>query len=174
MGTKETTGTTLEILAPYLAYDPTLQHDSGKNYTIARLRLDGEVEVWEVATNPNAEPQEAQIGDLSEFLPVLYAFEDLVKPLEDGTVPAVEVAGIIAGKTDWKVLEFNRSRVIVLQDRNDFECIIKHMIDPDCGWTFDVYSGKAHQQLLDVCGAYDYLRSKHFAVNLEPHQYVRK
>lgn len=113
-------------------------------------------------------------GSHEGFMPVLRPFSALCTPLEDGPVPALEVAKLIAGDAEWSIVKFSKGRVIVLEDRRGNECVIKDMVSPAIGWTFDVYAGCTHQSLLDVCGAYDYLRSKHFAVGLEPGQFIPK
>ncbi|TGE29776.1 hypothetical protein [Hymenobacter metallicola] len=106
--------------------------------------------------------------DLEYVTPVLRSFEDLCIPLEDGTVPAVEVAKIIGpDKYDWaraRAESFNGHKYIVVFHHNGSELFTLYNDD----------YGLSECSLHDGLRAIAYLRSKHFAVNLTPDQYIRK
>lgn len=87
-------GTSLEVLAPYLPYGVELM-ELKDGAPVARR--------WPVLTALYAASKTALLGaheypvPLVSLLPVLRPFSQLCQPLEDGTVPAVEVAKLALG-----------------------------------------------------------------------------
>lgn len=106
------------------------------------------------------------------LLPILRPFSALCTPLEGGKVPAVALANIILFPFNgWVATEVNEN-VIEVGFPGFSRMVVRHMIDGE--WAIDVWSGTVHQIPGNMCAAYDYLRSRHFAVNLEPHQFIAK
>jgi hypothetical protein len=188
--TATTTGTTIEVLAPYLPYAIEVQYtepaECGENpdgsiiFEEATMRqklagllahgegiggagtaiLLGEIDYFGEYDGDD----EIQIGRL---LPVLRPLEDLIKPLANGTVPAVELARMIfddmVGEGGEITAGFDHFGNCVVAEG----CARVMAIHPD--WTMSPEDG-----LHAGPAEYAYLRRHHFAVGLEPHQYIAK
>lgn len=175
--------TTLEILAPYLPYGIRVASqwtDGSNNTTGVLLGIDMSVEspvIWTAGEN-------AFRSSCANVLPVLRAFADLCTPLEDGTVPAREFAKLCLGdEVGWKKgyahyqpkdedEEYGDCEETVEvggDDKWEPDNRIEVTIYPDWTWY-----GHGRNENCAPAAAIDYLRSKHFAVGLEPHQFIRK
>ncbi|GGG60553.1 hypothetical protein [Hymenobacter glacieicola] len=175
--TATSTGTTLEVAAPCLPYEPRFayQGEAGE-YEILRLALDGQtVDIIKAGTDGDS----FEVS-LSELTPILRPFEALVKPLADGTVPAVEVAKLLAN--DWaarysyQVHEVRRNRVTVRLMQWDAEVgeTLVGDISILADWSFFLEDEGEISHLENLLQSYTQLRSLHFAVGLEPHQFIAK
>ena len=158
-----TTGTTLEILAPYLPYGIDVQimdaYQPNTRRQLASLFYDTRAHVHKMSTDGSRIELGNLAIDIDRLLPVLRSFADLCTPLADGTVPTVEIRklwGLQAMDGDTEQ-EYNGMVLRILQGQE----IGKYAMSIEV--TFD-----------DIANALDYLRRHHFAVGLEPHQYIRK
>jgi hypothetical protein len=175
--------TTLEILAPYLPYGIEVEACSPDGFRALftgisdALPEENPVHVRTVEdgwTSNSCWPYE-------DVKPVLRSFADLCTPLEDGTVPAIEVAKLatwvpaeleqphylwLSSGAEHDEDEYGNEYVCVrlckLNGPNDLLYIFSH-------WDIVTPNGFSNQ----FC-VFDYLRSKHFAVGLTPEQYIRK
>ena len=157
-------GTTLEILAPYLPYGIELETgiDNGLRgrKALHSLTKDGYLEVYNIYGG-------VQATLFTDVLPVLRPFAQLVEPLPDGTVPAVELAKQLfddmVGEGGEISAGFDHFGNVVVTDGP--VCVM--CIYPS--WLIRVEEG-----LFAGPAEYDYLRRKHFAVGLQPHQFIEK
>lgn len=172
--------TSIEILAPYLPYGIEVEAEVVKDLEKRRAVLVGITHDLE-DREPNERPVSVSLLQersrwrwfpYSQVTPILRSFEDLVKPLEDGTVPAKELL-LIIDKDRWahlfksyiKRLFVDGDSLMMEVDGAAYEresytklaCLRSHI------WGDDMKATAA-----------DYLRSKHFAVGLQPHQYIKK
>lgn len=170
-----TQGTTLEILAPYLPYKVEMAWVEAPNDMLGHgyyLRSLSDFEGHEVAISNRASRESFDWYPYSMVLPVLRPFSQLCTPLEDGTIPACQLANLIyAGSedpiTDAEFKDVSAgfghfNELVVTVDGAGIMCIYSD-------WLIDTYGN-----CMVPPAAYDYLRSLHFAVNLEPHQYIAK
>jgi len=189
MSTAATQGTSIEVLAPYLPYGIELQtvwtdgsenmrcvfrgwrHKDLSPYRIDATYILGDGEdKWEAGIS--LEPSKA--------LPVLRSFADLCSPLPDGTIAVVELAKFLVADSDddlslLRATHWKKNRYIKKEHISvSFPLSAGHsrnylMIYSD--WFF--YPGVRHTAF-NYAAAINYLRSQHFAVGLEPHQYICK
>ena len=174
MQTETTMGTMLEILAPYLPYG--IEVETG----IGRCRI-LDVNLRSGTANPISAALAADVENgawSTEFFgfdhitPVLRSFADLCTPLADGTVAACEVARAVlttAPRLNWGRVSIDQpgtGEVVVYVDNHSGVGFQKVSIWPD-DWVITGGSGSTLK-------AYDYLRSKHFAVGLSADQFIRK
>ena len=163
--------TTLEILAPYLPYGIRVASqwtDGSNNTTGVLLGIDMSVEspvIWRDGEHDFR-------SSYANVLPVLRSFEDLQKETVFSRPILKELAQlfvgervpIIAGPYIYAdcIDEILGSVTVTISTREDdrLECTI---------WSDG--TGEVDGQPLQLS---DYLRSKHFAVGLEPHQFIRK
>jgi hypothetical protein len=153
MATQTTTGTTFEVLAPYLPYGIELQNPQGQRSKLIRLDIADKAEGILV--------EAGYVGKPCLCLPVLLPFSALCTPLEDGAVPAVRVIELERGGP----YDYERYSVR-LNDRVLW-------LNAGFGWRSVISIGDFECQTLSALTA-QYLRSLHFAVGLEPSQYVEK
>ena len=90
-------GTTLEILAPYLPYGIEVAHAGWGRGVLSSIHAGrpsaGTEHLGRLVVDYKTEHGHAnKLLSPADVLPVLRSFADLCTPLEDGTVPAVEVA----------------------------------------------------------------------------------
>lgn len=190
METQQATGTTLEILQGYFAHKIEVDvryadvPDVDRGHLVS-LRLDDpSVEVQFPAPGKFPFPFVQVHIQPSECLPVLYAFEDLIKQMPDGTVPAVTLAKLIFQEEDYTYVAMlytakenggvAKVEVIVSENgSNDYQTLVVYE-----GWGLSSYytdeDGAEEVSSVSTDGAWDILRSMHIAVNLEPHQFIRK
>ncbi|MBF9140812.1 hypothetical protein [Hymenobacter properus] len=162
-------GTTPEILAPYLPYGIPLQTPFDNPRTLSGLQMgDGPC-----AACKSAEGWESWLG-LEYIKPILRSFSQLVEPLADGTVPAVEVAKMALAdcfdELDWTkatVDQYHWCAAISVPAQSDVRWVYSCTIDEE--WEI-----KTGDNLSCSIAIIDYLRRHHFAVGMEPHQYIEK
>jgi len=173
MATTTTQGTSLEILAPYLPYGIEIQNSQGKRSRLIRLDINDRAESIVV--------EAGYVGDPSLALPVLRPFSHLCHQLPDGTVPACVLAQLVVADD---VLLQDATAVL---DDGDYDEDTDTEYAPDAIYVsakdeftgerveVTIYSDWSCDQITYAPAAYiNYLRSQHFAVGLEPHQYVEK
>lgn len=157
--TKEAQGTSLEVLAPYLPYGIEVETGMGPSRIISvdLLRDGPEVETCTTEDWVNGEINGTDYYHFSQITPILRPFEALVQPLKDGTVPLYEYVRFMWPKETTMrhraygdYIEVHGSTALYLAKREDFEAGRMHGL------------GTA------------YLRRHHFAVGLQPHQYIAK
>lgn len=172
-------GTSLEILCQYLAYHPEAEHvNSNGTHRVKVVSVD--VDAESVYCRELTGGGEWTLNP-SELKLVLHPFVDLVKQLPNGAVPAIEVAKlalVLAPENGSPTSRFyvdpaSRAEpyisVIAKRERTyDLEIILR----PD--WSVGLIYDWATVPGNNGGAVWDYLRSLHFAVGLEPHQYVRK
>ncbi|MBG8552332.1 hypothetical protein [Hymenobacter guriensis] len=181
-------GTTKEILAPYIPYGIGLYITPG-----LRGKLIG------LTALPCSNPVETEIpGDeagllanlyafeYGETLPVLYPWRYLTTPLADSSIPALVVASMLVN--DWasqysyvaRDVSLDCISVDVFQqggymDEGDEQVYVVNLY---ADWNWDVLQiegeGETHTGAHNPAQVIDYLRSQHFAVGLETHQYFNK
>lgn len=163
-------GTSLEVLAPYLPYGIEVVN---VNVTMNEVHPRGIVRSVRLFTNGGAILTFAG-GDAhsNNCRPVLKPFSQLCEPLEDGTVPACLLANLIyAGSeepiTDAEFKEVSAgfghfNELVVTVEGAGIMCIYED-------WLIDTYGN-----CMVPPAAYDYLRSLHFAVGLQPSQFIAK
>ena len=168
------TGTTLEVLAPYLPHGVELMQIIDGVPTARRWPILTALQ-WKGSNLLHREPDDSvRLGQhevyspASQFLPVLRPFSALCDPLPDGTVPAVEVA-----KIQWPYYKTTRATT-----QPDGQIHLWALSQDDEG---DAYEARfiylAEKDFLNNSfgwRAANYLRSQHFAVGLEPHQFIEK
>lgn len=158
------TGTTLEVCNPYFQYG-----------------LEGKIEdvedsLYRVIGWMDDELWVAPVEDLSEqfsinprhFLPVLLPFSALTTALEDGTVPAIEVARLLGRAPLLGDYELRYHPTAGIGETASIEVYID---GTNRGRLVDEWEATGAWAILKVAA---YLRSKHFAVGLEAHQYIPK
>lgn len=158
METTPTTGTALEVLAAYLPHRIMVEYPlPGNPYgEVMRRTLVGLNTESELATLSN----ETNIW-AAHCQPILRPFSQLCDPLPDGTVPAVEI-----GK-EWS--RSSRTAEIVAEYEGYGEsCVISGP-----GTTLSI-SRTAFEDGRTADWLSKLLRKWHFAVGLEPHQYIVK
>lgn len=160
METTQQTGTTLAILAPYAAYKLRIETPIGVHVLTEMSFPENEL----YALRTIGEQRYGSWFDPSNVLPVLFAFEDLCTPLADGTIPAVEVA-----KIQWPTYYTTRAEV-----HKPGEIHLWAAEGPSEKRFVYLYESDLVYTLCFSWKAADYLRSQHFAVGLQPHQYIRK
>lgn len=169
-----TTGTTLEILAPFLPY--------GIEVEMLWFPLDEDRHTLRGLDSKTALP--VLLGDadqgkrcgLGACLPVLRSFADLCTPLPDGTVPAVEVAKMAIGSPHFVGYEkpnprFSGDSLMVSFGVMSTPCLIVGNGKWSMGWADADGNLNPCLNQLDIL---DYLRRNHFAVGLSPDQYIKK
>ncbi len=189
MEQKETakTGTTLGVLALYLEHGINCRIVAGSYQGPQPRRLVG-LETHKVfPVRLQDGPGPAISITYEECLPELFAFPDLCTSLEDGTVPAVEVAKLalfVPDYLDQQVFDWDKVAYGVDDDDQGQECLsvlvpdgqtIPYRGDPSIVYLWangdvHVHNGPHSNQI----GITTYLRSKHIAVGLTPEQYIRK
>jgi hypothetical protein len=173
-------GTTLEVLQNYLFADIDLEYiaqsdtfglnegERGRMISLnaidshrVRVKLVDGSRVW---------------LPVEKFLPVLKSFDQLCTPLSTGEVPAVEVAKIILeaeqewrndGPIDWAgvTAEYDGAEITIWLHGRAEQLLA---IWPQ--WELQEFREAARPWH----AAYDYLRSKHFAVGLTSQDFIRK
>jgi hypothetical protein len=185
---EETAGTSLEVLAPYLPYKVEMAWSEapydmlGMGYYLRSL---SDFEGHEVAISHRASRESFDWYSYKSVLPVLRPFSALCTPLEDGTVPAVEVAlmcwGIQSKGTrhfsgDYKARSLSGGNLIeVTNHQGTFRASMYHNANEsseEYRWSFWRTEEGAAKPAWNQHGVIDYLRSKHFAVGLAPHQFI--
>lgn len=196
--TPQQQGTTLEILAPYLPYGIEVEYteqvpideasDGSLIYepTSIHQKLAGILAHGTAILLGNVDYFGEYDGDdeapLSSLLPVLRPFSQLCEPLPDGTVPAVEVAKLVmqANRPEGRTPIASYGLPVLMQDgqvvsvncHRDTSYTLELLVDTT--WAvctvYDFGIVYAHNML----AAHSYLRSKHFAVGLEPGQFIPK
>lgn len=179
MLTRETQqGTTLAICAPYFAYGLEVQClDDNEIYSVLGWEFD-ELKLIQPGKVFDGQPTTA----FNNCLPVLRPFSALCTPLEDGTVPLFEAAKLaieheaadLFFRTGYKVKPVTRqawfgkggSEIAAYEVWGENTACSIFTLQADWSASCQV-PGK-------VWRAFDYLRSQHFAVGLEPHQYIAK
>jgi hypothetical protein len=178
-------GTSLEVLAPYLPYGVSVQGPfPGSEYPGTTRKLLGlsSDEQGGIIETENA----AGFKDYSYlhfFWPVLRPFSQLCTPLEDGTVPAVEVAKLLLN--DWakeysyrivgsKSATAQNFTVHVFKWKPAIGEVLAFRLSflLDWNWLLRVKWEETIHHLENIAQAIDYLRSKHFAVGLAAHQFI--
>jgi len=170
--------TSLEILAPYLPYGIEVETgiDDGEH---ERKQLHGLTQDGYPRTRLHGLEEAASFSDM---LPVLRPFSALCEPLEDGTVPAVEVAKLVMlvnrPESRTPIASYGEpilkqmGQVVSVDCHRDTSYTLELLIDAT--WAactvYDFGVVYAHNML----AVHSYLRSKHFAVGLEPGQYIEK
>lgn len=176
--------TTVGLLAPFLDYAIELEyegHTTGNKYRAIMESLNARYDsVGTSASNMTAPP--------ICFMPVLYSFDDLSRPLPDGRVPLIELAAFLTSLSpnepirhrfstaeitahtqgyltvEWDCVELDNDGL----EGEQYSCRVR----VDTNWLIseDTEEGPEPAPL----EAYDFLRSLHFAVGLQPEQYIRK
>lgn len=157
-------GTTLEVFQHYLAAGIDVQgpHAQGR---LVELSLRNN---WLVIEEPRPGRPCEWFFSPSHCKPILRPFSALCEPLEDGTVPAVEVAKLALGgeanEIDWAEVEArptnaDSTQAIDIVDTSDglYHWVlvsISNTFDTDCDGNFTVNHATVT----------DYLRSQHFAL----------
>jgi len=157
--------TTLSILAPLLPYTPEVEYTSGSGHVFRCLLIGlnkSHARVMHLDTSiSRVQYQSVGIQDLT---PVLCSFDQLCTPLEDGTVPAVEVARLLGREAE-------REYDLVAGENTRGKCIELHFDGSYRGTLLEEWETTGQWSILKVA---DYLRSKQFAVGLSSEQYIRK
>jgi hypothetical protein len=173
-------GTTLEILAPYLPYGIEVETQRDGRGTLRWLSEDAaKVELSRFEPNP------MRWRFLLEIKPVLRPFSHLATPLPDGTVPAVEVARLAVGlrlkshrpeQWSWSSVQarFYKRHKTNQPYLSIFYPLSSGMMSPILEVTEDWVFTQSNDCGFDAAVLLDYLRSQHFAVGLEPHQFIAK
>lgn len=186
--TLQRTGTSLEVLAPYLPYGIEVQDIDGfegDRHTLRGIDFGADYPIL-LGSSPEEDEDSADIGYRPHaLLPILRPFSALCTPLEGGEVPAVEVAKLFnpdspklqhgwhlatASKmrgevwVRWPILEIEEDGSDgeqywgELRILSNYQCIEEAEDGPK------VYDHRAT----------DYFRSKHFAVGLTPFDFIAK
>lgn len=179
-----TTGTSLEILAPYLPYGIEVEviepyGFAGERYKVWGIDMRREFPV--LCDNDEKKTEYAFFGLLPRLLP----FAALCTPLDDGTVPAVEVAKLLLN--DWageyiytpvpnKMGVGTGFSVHVFTYHPEVGQAILRRISftPDWNWLSFIKWDGVLDHLENIPQAIDYLRRNHFAVGLKPSDYLPK
>lgn len=193
MEQKSIMGASLEVLAPYLPYGIEVEYvaesdvfscDKGERSRLislnwfgslrARLQLVNDVRIWVPVT---------------EVLPVLKPFLALCDPLPDGTVPLIEVAKAFvyfpghddpcAAMPDWTTATAHiRGEVGELREAHVHWVYREMDSEETYNGCFIINENWAGYELTEegkeIAGPalHVLLRRYHFAVGLEPHQYI--
>ncbi len=171
METVITTGTSLEVLAPYLPYGievemltESVANTKGEHAKLASLNAhhDHRARVCWADGNLGWFP-------VREMLPILRPFSQLCDPLPDGTVPAVEVAKM------WPECgEYNFEGATASLENGGKYLLVKHANGATLATLYqDEYWGEC-VGLDTALAILAYLHSHHFAVGLAPSQFVAK
>jgi hypothetical protein len=157
--TQKVVGTSLEVLAPYLPYGIEIKHllFEGRSIILQPGDLHHDAiyfeDMWE--------------WQLSECLPVLRPFSALATPLEDGTAPAaIEFARSFV--TDQHGMLWSEARIDKVYENGD---LMLHIPDRHPTRYDHYYVLHADWSGLPL-EAYGWLVKNHFAVGLEPHQFI--
>lgn len=112
----------------------------------------------------------------SLLTPILRPFSALASPLEDGTVPAKEIAKLAWGLTgstatiiDKAVVGYHHDHIRIETERGMF---LTYIFRED--WGVARTAADRNDRPLNQHRILDYLRSQHFAVGLEPGQFIPK
>lgn len=155
--------TTIEVLAAYYAHELTVQHQNGQHYTLIGLEGDKTAVVSQGYGHGKS-----RVAPTS-LTPCLLPFEELCTPLEDRTVPAVEVA-----KIQWPT----RKPVKATWHKEGLELHIWVEVPAESGGRLMrfvyLYASDLQSSLCFSWKAAEYLRRHHFAVGLTPEQFIRK
>jgi hypothetical protein len=176
---EETAGTTIEILAPYLPYgvEVELTHEVRKSAILferkqsrgvligmTRDEMDEDACLKDMVQLSLFSDRKKWVHSLPAFVrPVLRPFSQLCTPLEDGTVPAVEVARLTLDEHGRKMVDWP-AVVATLGDNG----IVRVRLDE--------FGSLYLWPDLRGCNlaAIDYLRQQHFAIGLAPSQFIEK
>jgi hypothetical protein len=149
-------GTSLEVLAPYLPYGIEVENKYAGRGTLAGLHTKGALALYPRVKEP-------EMSAYPNLLPVLLPFSALCTPLEDDTVPAVEVAKLASGWRESmgcpepKVMFSTFGNPVFVQVDSEHVRIYEsgHVEYRDSDKHYPVYNQAA---------IVDYFRSKHFAL----------
>jgi hypothetical protein len=117
---------------------------------------------------------------MHELKPLLRPFSALCTPLEGGEVPAVEVAKMLsndwAARYNYTIHEVRGNRVTVRLMQWDAEIgeVLVGDISILADWNFFLEDEGDIMHFENVIEAYDYLRSKHFAIGLKDTDFIAK
>lgn len=162
MSATATQGTSIAVLAPYLPYGIEMAwveapYDMlGKGHCLCSL---SSWEGHEVAIGHRAASGMFDWWSYKNVLPVLRSFADLCTPLADGTVPAVQMVAI--GSPHLKAI------TAAIEGEDEIH------VKAGGGHCARLFKNDFEAGAMGLNQA-TYLRSQHFAVGLEPHQYIRK
>lgn len=183
-----TRGTSLAVLAPYLPYGIELHTPRVPGLLIG---LNGGRFQCPVETCQPEGPSESILRglfsyDYAEVLPILRPFSQLCDPLPDGFIPALVVASYLTN--DWAAryrlevrpgnLDCIHVDVFEQAGYMDEEEVQVYVVNLYSDWNWDVLrcdeEGECYESCHNPADAIDYLRRNHFAVNLDPIQYIEK
>jgi hypothetical protein len=181
METLSATGTTLEVLAPYLPYNIEVEVTAnpgnwyGGRGLLFRLGwpYNEHLHPMSIVSLPK---NKAAVVPISHMLPILRPFSALSEPMGDGSIAAVEIAKLVlASQYNFDLYEWEGATVYPFGDGIQVnvtgECDYADVnISPD--WT--VEHGGGDMGAIPLIAIVNYLRRHHFAVGLEPHQYIAK
>ncbi len=165
-------GTSLEVLAPYFPYGLTVQNIHNSKCGLVTC-LDTE------CANVRISERNYAAWRFASILPLLRPFSQLTEPLPDGTVPAVEVAKILlAHQHDVLDHRYEAASVRARESKRALRWIEVTVPGRNDNLDVSIYSDYSLENedrgvdTADVLAVADYLRSKHFAINLQAHQYL--
>jgi len=146
------TGTSLEVLAPFLPYGIEVQHTgtvNGKHFSRELLALSYRHKSVQIENTWWVDPE--------QVLPILFPFSALCTPLPSGEIPLYEYVRFMWPKEKdmyhreyGDIIEVHGSTALYMMKRSDFE------------------AGSLHR-----LGAL-YLQKLHFACGLNPSQFIAK
>lgn len=156
-----TVGTSPEVLQHYLTAGIDIQscyNDGTEEFSAKLLGLEMRDDAWRA----KVQYDDRQVGFvcLPNWLPILLPFSALTAALADGTVPLLHLLGIKQELVAKIALSHHYGSAC-------YEVRLWYILDPI---RFPDLARPGNLKLWQV----DYLRSKHFAVGLEPHQYIPK
>jgi hypothetical protein len=171
---EETAGTNLALLQAYplgtlevlVSFDHRQPSMRGVVGLLIGLRNEDNEQIGTVMTGSEAADDLCRTGvPVSLLKPILRPFSQLCTPLEDGTIPAVEVAKMILDLNDQHCEDWYLGSLDATLDLDGFigDCVVFDSAGSILLTIYNDWLIGADDTLVPV-EAYDCLRSKHFAL----------
>lgn len=168
---------TPELIGPYLAYSPTLETLDGPQVL--------SIELLTTIENIDTMHPGTKQGFYADSTLRLRNFSSLTLPLPSGEVPIVEIAKLALNdnyeptRRMYQLYEFKRARVPRPYPKEAYAYIDHRKlesktikVDADFNVTVSNAVSIRGVNTYNQAAIIDYLRRNHFAVGLEPHQYI--
>lgn len=157
-------GTSLEVLAAYLPYGIEVDLLRPRPYRAKLIAL-GQPRNYKCLYLDGHDPALL----LADCLPVLRPFSQLATPLEDGTVPAA-IDFVRSFVTDQYGMDWSEAHIDKVYENGDIMVSIPDRHPTRYDHYYVLHADWAGLPL----EAYAWLIKNHFAVGLQPHQYIEK